>query len=223
MGIPRSRTGLAVAFALAAAQQAAAQDCLFLVQQTTEPGLHVVSAQFFQGSLPAGATRVSSIWADVGFEISEVIGQTGSPIAFAGFNPAFRSSLFGDPVTRDGDATTAARFQGFQPPEALGGSPDPSDPLYVASFRYDGPLEFLDIEIVGQNTALFDGPTLPFGAVELYQDAAGNRGRLSFAAFPAFGIVDTANLADFIVIPAPTSFAIAPLVLVATRRSRKET
>lgn len=220
MRTPRSRAGLAVAVTLVVSQHAIAQDCLFLVQQTSEPGLHVVSAQFFQGSLPAGATRVSSIWADVGFEISEVIGQTGSPIAFAGFNPAFRSALFGDPVTRDGDTSTPARFQGFQPPEALGGAPDPSDPLYVASFRYDGPLEFLDIEIVGQNTALFDGPTLPFGAVELYQDAAGNSGRLSFAAFPAFGIVDTANLADFIVIPAPAPLTLVPLALTATRRRR---
>ncbi|MEO1534185.1 MAG: hypothetical protein AAFS11_01300 [Planctomycetota bacterium] len=220
MRTPRSRAGLAVAVTLVVSQHAIAQDCLFLVQQTSEPGLHVVSAQFFQGSLPAGATRVSSIWADVGFEISEVIGQTGSPIAFAGFNPAFRSALFGDPVTQDGDATTPARFQGFQPPESLGGSPDPSDPLYVASFRYNGPLEFLDIEIVGQNTALFDGPTLPFGAVELYQDAAGNSGRLSFAAFPAFGIVDTANLADFIVIPAPAPLTLVPLALTATRRRR---
>ncbi len=212
---------LAALIIVTAGGSTAAQNCWFTVSPTTEPGLFAVSARFFNAPLPGDTTRVASIWSDVGFSIEPTFASSGMPITFESFNPAFRSDLFGDPQISD-RSSTPTTFRGFQAPEPIGGNPDPSDPLHVATFRYGGAFLDLRFALVGQNAALFAGdPAMPFGTVELYLDAQGSAGDLSFNADLFFGTVDTADLADFIVIPTPGTLALAPLALVVARRRRR--
>ncbi|MEO0630217.1 MAG: hypothetical protein AAFY46_05760, partial [Planctomycetota bacterium] len=83
------------------------------------------------------------------------------------------------------------------------GTPDPSNPLDVATFEYAGGFDDLRLSLVGQNSAIF---SVAFGGVSLYQDVNGNPGELTW---------------DVQYIPAPGTIALAPFALAATRRRRK--
>ncbi len=199
------------------AGSAGAQDATFVVQETTQDNLYVVFAQFL-GSIPANSTSLDTAWADTRFRI------TGdAPITFQGFNPAYRSDLFGDPEYT-GDGTTQAEFQAIMLGSAvaplLGSSgPDSSNPLLAASFHYDGSPQSLGFSLFGQNSAIFEGdPSSPFGRFELYLDALGNPGSLSFNTSVWFGQFPVEQIDFFI--PAPGTLALTPLALIAARRRR---
>ncbi|MEL6311844.1 MAG: hypothetical protein AAFQ17_05675 [Pseudomonadota bacterium] len=198
------------ALVLALAGSAAGQDLIVDIYSTPIPNTFVVGAEFFS-SLPSGTTSITSIWADVGVEIE----GAGPDVEFFSFNPAYATSL-GAPVLTNGPTAT---FVGNT--NRFFGTPDASNPLFVTAFTYDGPASELSLNIVGQNSALFEGPGSPFGIVELYQDIAGNPGTLSiglsFFGFPSV------SLEQVPWIPTPASgavFAVATVMLGNSRRRK---
>ncbi|MEO0630214.1 MAG: hypothetical protein AAFY46_05745 [Planctomycetota bacterium] len=143
------------------------------------------------GSQPVPAVQ---IWADAGFELT----GDGSAITITGYNPSYDTVLGPALVTNGPTAGFVGNANSFF------GVPDGSNPLFVADFTYEGSVASLGFDMVGQNSYIDDLP--PGGSVRLYQDAAGNPGDLTW---------------DVIIIPAPATLALAPMVLVAARRRRK--
>ncbi len=186
-----------------AASTATAQDMIITVCEVT-PGNWDITAEFF-GSLPVDTTALGTVLSDASFRVSG-----DSAINFGdGWNPSFVSSLFGPPtITNDG--TTSVDWLGFSPAAPIG-NPDNSNPLFIDNFTYtwSGDNDSLDLELVGQNSALFTGnPAEPFGTILQYQDAQGNPGVLSF---------------DVVIkpIPAPASAALLGLGGLAAARRRR--
>ena len=209
-----TRTALTAA-TLSLTSGIAAQDMVVEIRTTTDPELYVIQA-IYNGALPAGTTAIGALWADSSFTLSG-----DAPIRYVGFNPGYRSSLFGDPVII-GDGTDSTSFAGIQPPEPLG-APDGSNPLLVTAFRYSGSILSLGMDFVGQNSAFFVGnPDEPFGTFQLYQFANGDPGQLSFRIdFPRLNQVPLdPSVIDFFV-PTPATLALAPVALVAAHRRRR--
>ncbi len=162
----------------------------------------------FVGDLPDGLsltdpafTSDGAIWSDTWFELSG-----DSDITITNWNPAYGPHAIIGPPIITGNGSPNVEFIGLQPAFPLG-FPDPSNPLRVADFHFEGDPRSIDMRFIGQNSILLVGnPAEPFGTILLYQDAAGNPGPLSIAFQP---------------IPAPASLAFAPLALVAARRRRK--
>ncbi|MEL6497299.1 MAG: hypothetical protein AAGJ54_10980 [Planctomycetota bacterium] len=193
---------------IALAGAAQSQDMFVDIYATPIPNTYVIGAEFF-GSLPNGATSIASIWADVGVELD----GAGPNIDFFAFNPAYETSL-GGPVISNGPTAT---FVGNT--NLFFGTPDPSNPLFVTAFTYDGPATDLSLDIIGQNSALFEGPSQPFGIVDLYQDAFGNPGTLFIETrFPGFLSV---TLDQVPWIPTPASGAVFAMATVMLGNSRR--
>ena len=150
-----------------------------------------VTAEFL--NTPPG--DIVQIWADTSFRLTSF---GGAPITITSYNQAYDTTL--GPARITGNGTSVVEFVGNA--NSFFGTPDPGNPLLVATFESDF---FADIELVGQNSALFDDGS-PFGSVLLYQDAQGNPGELTFSTFW---------------FPSPGTTALAPLAFIATRRRRK--
>ncbi|MEL6497300.1 MAG: hypothetical protein AAF937_06220 [Planctomycetota bacterium] len=144
---------------------------------------------------------IIQIWADASFRI---VGD-GSPIEITSYNSSYDSTLGNAIITDNGSASPM--FVGNA--NSFFGTPDSSNPLEVLQFTYTGFTGALCIELVGQNSAIFDMP--PFGDVQLYQDAGGNPGPLSLEVF---------------CIPSPgttPAIALAALTAVHRRRGKRNT
>ncbi|MEO1535139.1 MAG: hypothetical protein AAFS11_06215 [Planctomycetota bacterium] len=152
-----------------------------------------ISAEFLS-SLPGPLVQ---LWIDASFELT----GDGSTIAFTEYNPAYDTTLGPAQVVNGPTASFIGNSNAFF------GTPDPSNPLFVANFDYDGAFDDIRLTLVGQNSFFAEGGGFD-GIFRLYQDAQGNPGELTW---------------DVVYIPAPGSLALAPVALMATRRSRKET
>ncbi|MEO0630370.1 MAG: hypothetical protein AAFY46_06545 [Planctomycetota bacterium] len=135
---------------------------------------------------------IIQLWADASFELT----GDGAAIMFTNYNPAYDTSL-GNATVVDGPI---ASFVGNS--NTFFGTPDDSNPLFVARFTYAGDAAALTLDLVGGNAAIFSQP--PLGNVQLYQDPLGNPGPLTW---------------DVQYIPAPAT--LAPFALAAARRRRK--
>ena len=150
-----------------------------------------ISAEYFGPPVGFGHGQ---IWSDTGFDLN----GDGSTITITDYNPAYDTQLGPASVTNGPTATFIGSASAFF------GTPDPSNPLFVANFTYGGAFGDLELDLVGQNAAVFDN--LPSPSVLLYQDSFGNPGPLSW---------------DVRYIPAPATLALAPMALVTARRRRR--
>lgn len=181
------RTSLAVLLAGSAAAQ---PDMLVTVEDFNGDGNWSITAEFL--TTPPGP--ILQLWASTDFEL---VGD-GSPISITDYNPAYDTSLDSPEITNGPVAAFyGATYQFF-------GTPDSSNPQYVAAFDYAGSSGDLDLVLVGENYALFDSS--PFGDVEFYTSR---------------DLRDQVILTfDVIIVPAPNTLGLAPLALIATRRRR---
>ncbi|MEO0630216.1 MAG: hypothetical protein AAFY46_05755 [Planctomycetota bacterium] len=138
---------------------------------------------------------IGQVWADTSFDLT----GDGSPISITAYTPVYDTAL-ADAVVSNGEVASFRAINGV----GFFGPTDSGNPQFVVDFEYAGSFDALELTLVGQNAALlnFFTPTV------LYQDAAGNPGELTW---------------DVQYIPAPATLALAPVALMATRRSRKET
>ncbi len=195
------KTATCLAIAIAGSAHADV-DTVFTVEFDVTTSTGEIRAEYF-GDLPGATTRIGCVWSDAWFRM------TGNgPIDILAFNPGYSSQLFGDPDI-DGRGTDVLEFVGVQPTPQLG-SPDGSNPLWVADFSYGGLPGELGLELLGQNSALFLGdPSEPLGTFRLYNDVNPD---------PRFLLTWRV---DVVIIPTPATLAVAPLILVAAHRRRK--
>lgn len=163
-------------------------DMRVTVEDFNGDGSWSITAEF----LTTPPSPIVQLWADASFRIT----GDGSDIAFTDYNPSYDTSL-GDAVVTNGPV---ASFVGNA--NAFFGTPDSSNPLYVASFDYAGSINDLQLVLFGTNSAIFDLP--PFGDVRLY-----------LGIDTLFGLTFEVQI-----VPAPASLAVASLALAATRRRR---
>lgn len=181
---------IALAAVAGAASSATAQDLIIDIFPISGDTFGVVAE--FQSIPP---TPIVQIWADASFTLSG-----SAPITISSYNPAYDTSLGNAQLIDNG--TNNVQFVGNA--NSFFGTPDSSNPLQVLTFDYSGSLAALSLNLVGQNSAIFELP--PFGDVRLYQDAQGNPGELTFGIH---------------FIPAPASAALLGLGgLCAARRRR---
>ncbi|MEL6497301.1 MAG: PEP-CTERM sorting domain-containing protein [Planctomycetota bacterium] len=175
------------------ASTATAQDLLICVDDLDGDGLWTITAEYI-GTPP---TPIVQAWADTSFALT----GDGADITINNdFNTAYNTTLGDAVISNNGDNAT---FVGNA--NAFFGTPDASNPLFVATFNYAGDPTAINLALVGQNSVIFDLP--PFGDVQLYQDATGAAGPQTFAVEYK--------------IPAPASAALLGLGgLAAVRRRR---
>ncbi len=191
----------ATAITIMLAGSASAQDTIFTVEFDVTTDTGEIRAEYFS-DLPGATTAIGAVWSDTSFRL------TGDgPIDILDYNPGYSSPIFQDPDI-DGRGTEDLTFVGVQPASPLG-TPDPSNPLWVADFSYQGSSDQLRMELFGQNTALFLGdPLSPFGTILRYIGVQTPPPELTWRI-------------DIVIIPAPAALGVAPIVLVAARRRRK--
>ncbi|MEL6497302.1 MAG: hypothetical protein AAF937_06230 [Planctomycetota bacterium] len=184
------------------ATSAAAQDMTVNVIERAGGGTWDVTATF--NTTPP--TAIVQLWADAEFQITAAAGLTVD-IDEASVNGSYTTTL-GDFVITD-DGTNSVGFVGNA--NAFFGTPDASNPLSVLTFSTssgstaDTPA-VSDFVLVGQNSAIFELD--PFGDIQLYQDATGAAGPLSFEV-------------NIVPIPAPASAALLGLGGLAAARRRR--
>ncbi len=198
------KTAACLAIAVAGSAHADV-DTVFTVEFDVTTSTGEIRAEYF-GQLPGATTAIGTVWSNTQFELSG-----DGPLVIESFdvNPGYFSPIFGGP-TITGNGTNLVRFVGVQPTPPIG-NPDPSNPLRVTDFSYQGSPDQLRMELFGQNTALFLGdPANPFGTVVNY-----------VLVDPPGGVSPLEWRIDVIIIPAPAALGVAPIVLVAARRRRK--
>jgi hypothetical protein len=139
---------------------------------------------------------IIQIWEQVDFTLS----GDGSHFQILSTNPSFDTSL-SVPVTVNGPV---ARFTALTSP-FLFGTPDSSNPLWMLDFAYAGDPAAIEMELIGENRAVFDNGT-PFGDIRLYQDQFGNPGELSY---------------EIVIIPAPATLALLTPAAALLARHRR--
>ncbi|MEM9661885.1 MAG: hypothetical protein AAF937_06210 [Planctomycetota bacterium] len=149
-----------------------------------------ITAEF----LSTPPSPILQLWADTHFQLN----GDGSPITITDYHPSYDTTL--GPAVIENNGTDRVEFTGNA--NGFFGTPDPSNPLFVASFDYAGDLNVLDLELIGQNPALFDFP--PFGDVRLYTGPLGQT-ELTF---------------QIVVVPAPATLILAALATAVSRRRR---
>ncbi|MEO1535138.1 MAG: hypothetical protein AAFS11_06210 [Planctomycetota bacterium] len=187
-----TRSAVVVAVALAAGSASAQPDMLITVDNVAGDDWSI-SAEF----LSPTPFPVVQIWMDTSFDLT----GDGSPITIGRYNPSY-DTMLGNAVITNGPT---ASFRGNS--LLFFGEPDPSNPLFVLEFEYAGGFDDVRLGLVGQNSAILANLP-PSPSIDLYQDAAGNPGNLTW---------------DVRYIPTPATLALAPLAsmaLVATRRRR---
>ncbi|MEO1716107.1 MAG: hypothetical protein AAFR76_03250 [Planctomycetota bacterium] len=177
------------ALALLVAGSAAAQPDMLITVDNVAGDEWTISAESFV------FIDIIQLWADASFEL---IGD-GSPITITSYNPSY-DTLLGDAVVTNGPT---ASFLGVANNQF--GIADPSNPLYVLDFEYAGAFDDVTLTLVGQNSGEFRAGGFSF--LELYQDANGNPGSLTW---------------DIRYVPTPATLALAPMVLVKARRRRSQ-
>ncbi len=193
----RTPSNLSIGLTIALAGSAAAQDTVFSVEFDITTNTGVIRAEFF-GDFVLGATSLTMVWADACFQIA---GDGIAPITFIDYNPAYDTSL-GDAVVTNG---TTASFVGNS--NSFFGTPDPSNPPWVADFSYSGSPSELEFSLFGTNSILLDGPNAPFGIVVLYFGTG-----LDFTPYTW--------ISEVVIVPTPATLAVASYALIATRRRR---
>ncbi|MEL7482986.1 MAG: hypothetical protein AAFN41_01410 [Planctomycetota bacterium] len=181
------------ALALLVAGSAAAQPDMLITVDNVSGDAWTISAELVAFTPP---TPIVQLWADASFEIT----GDGSTITFTDYNPAYDTTLGPAQIINGPTASFVGNSNSFF------GTPDPSNPLFVANFEYAGTLQALDLQLVGQNTYV--------GA-----SAGGFDGDLRFYS----NVKDiTGSLLTWEVqyIPAPGALAVMPVLLAGLRRRR---
>ncbi|MEO1534181.1 MAG: hypothetical protein AAFS11_01280 [Planctomycetota bacterium] len=177
---------------LVAGSAAAQPDMLVTVEDFNGDDSWSITAEF----LTTPPSPIVQVWADASFAL---VGD-GSPITITDYNPSYDTTLTDAVITDNG--TDRVDFVGNA--NAFFGTPDSSNPLFVASFDYTGNMEDVRLFLIGQNSAIFEDP--PFGDVRLYQDVNPDpRLLLTF---------------EIQIVPAPAVLAFAPFTAIALRRRR---
>ncbi len=181
------------AIVIGVAGSASGQDLLVTLEQSG-PEQYSIVAEFLGVASPINT--LVTIWGETHFELS----GDGSDIEWASTNPAYTSQIFGGPVLTEGPT---ASFIGLQ--TSLTGSPDPSNPLRVADFRYAGDPVDLDMVFLGLNTGTFLSPVSPTSFEILFYTIDGQPGDATI---------------EFQPIPAPASVAFLGASALLMRRRR---
>ncbi|MEL6497298.1 MAG: hypothetical protein AAGJ54_10985 [Planctomycetota bacterium] len=183
-----TRRALAV---FVAGSTTAQPDMLVTVEDFNGDDSWSITAEF----LSTPPSPIVQLWADASFRLT----GDGSDITFTDYNPAYDTSLADAEIVNG----PIASFAGFASLAPFFGTPDSSNPLYVASFDYSGSFADLSLFLFGQNSAVFE--LQPFGDVQLYTGGGLGPFPLTF---------------DVLVIPLPGTLMISPIALLATRRRR---
>ena len=148
---------LTLAAGLLVAGAATSQNLAISFQPTGEPNTYDMVAEFF-GPLPVrdDFDDIASIWASV-----HVRYEGDGPITVLQWNPAF--DVLGPPGVTANE-TSLVEFVGIQFSCFVGA--DPSNPLTVLRFRYDGSPSSFSAKMIGDNGIVFCTP--PSGSTYLY-------------------------------------------------------
>ncbi|MEO1534095.1 MAG: GC-type dockerin domain-anchored protein [Planctomycetota bacterium] len=154
---------LTIAAGLWCASAATSQNLAISFQPTGEPNTYDMVAELFW-PLPFPIndqpSDLGSVWAEVDVRL-----EGDGPITILQWNPAYDNPI--SPAEVVGNGTASVEFDGFQT-SFFGATMDPSNPLQVLRFRYDGTLEAFSSEMFGVNSLIFLTP--PLGSVYRYTD-----------------------------------------------------
>ncbi|MEL6796869.1 MAG: hypothetical protein AAFO89_08600 [Planctomycetota bacterium] len=186
----RQTSVLGLGIAAMTVGQASAQPDMLITVDNVKADEWTISAELL--TTPTFLPLVQ-LWADASFSLT----GDGSFITINDYNPSYDTTLGNAAVTNGPVASFVGNTNSFF------GVPDSSNPLLILDFTYAGDFDSLELQLIGQNSALFESFS---GDLLLYQDAQGNPGNLTW---------------DVQYIPAPGTIAIASLALAATHRRRK--
>ncbi|MEO1717902.1 MAG: hypothetical protein AAFR76_12405 [Planctomycetota bacterium] len=186
------RTIGTAAFVGALAGCGSAQPDMLITVDNVSAADWTISAEILS---PPSFQAIVQVWADTSFELT----GDGSAITIISYNPSYDTTLGNAFVSNGPTATFIGNANSFF------GIPDSSNPLFVLDFTYAGGFEELELQLVGQNSALFDNFG---GSIDAYQFADGSPGNLTWDV-------------QYIPAPATLALALAPITLIASRRRRK--
>ena len=190
---------------LAVSGSASAQDTIFTVEFDVTTDTGEIRAEYF-GDLPGATTSIGTVWSDTSFELRA---DGAFNINTGDNNPGYFSDIIDGPAIT-GQSTDRLTFVGVQAIPPLG-APDTSNPLRVTGFSYDGSASSLEMELFGQNSALFVGdPSDPFGTILLY-----------VTVDPPAGVHPLTWRVDVLIVPVPGTLSFASMAIVAATRRRK--